>query len=98
MTPKEAIEIIKVARAEVEWNYPMEYAVAFDEAIEALEDEKRTPKKPIRTNISSNAFTTWRRYNCPCCEKFLYSGASTQPIPQNYCHKCGQMLDWSDAE
>lgn len=36
MTAKEAIETIKVAISEVEWNYPMDYAVAFDIAIEAL--------------------------------------------------------------
>lgn len=42
MTDKEAIEIIKVARAEVEWEYPMEYAAAFDKAIEALEREPLT--------------------------------------------------------
>ena len=37
MTTKEAIDNIKVAIAEVEWDYPMDYAVAFDMAIEALE-------------------------------------------------------------
>lgn len=37
MTYKEAIETIKIAIAEVEWNYPMDYAIAFDKAIEALE-------------------------------------------------------------
>ena len=42
MTDKEAAEIIKVARAEVEWEYPMEYAAAFDKAIEALEREPLT--------------------------------------------------------
>ena len=36
MTNQEAIETIKVARAEVEWEYPMEYAAAFDKAIETL--------------------------------------------------------------
>jgi len=39
MTDKEAIEIIKVARAEAEWEYPMEYAAAFDRAIDALEQK-----------------------------------------------------------
>lgn len=39
MTYKEAIETIKVAKAEVEWEYPMDYYVAFDLAIEALEDK-----------------------------------------------------------
>lgn len=42
MTNKDAAEIIKVARAEVEWEYPMEYAAAFDRAIEALEVEPLT--------------------------------------------------------
>ena len=37
MTIKEAIEIIKVAQAEVEWEYPMDYAAAFDVAIECME-------------------------------------------------------------
>jgi len=37
MTVKEAIEIIKIAKAEVEWNYPMDYAIAFDIAIDCME-------------------------------------------------------------
>ena len=40
MTITEAIEIIKVAIAEVEWEYPMEYAAAFEVAIECMEKEK----------------------------------------------------------
>ena len=39
MTPHEAIETIKIAVAEVEWNYPMDYAVAFEMAVEALEKQ-----------------------------------------------------------
>lgn len=41
MTNKEAIEIIKTAIAEVEWTYPMDYAVAFEKAIKALETVDR---------------------------------------------------------
>ena len=41
MTAKEAIEIIKAAIVEVEWNYPMNYAVAFKKAIECLKKEIR---------------------------------------------------------
>ena len=44
MTNKEAIEIIKTAIAEVEWNYPMDYAVAFEKAIEALKAVERIDK------------------------------------------------------
>ena len=40
MTNKEAIETINIAMAEVEWNYPMDYAVAFEMAVDALEKMK----------------------------------------------------------
>ena len=43
MTPEEAIKMIEIAIAEVEWDYPMEYSIAFETAIEAL--EKQIPKK-----------------------------------------------------
>ena len=51
MTNKEAIETINIAIAEVEWNYPMEYAIAFEMAIDAL--EKQVQKKPIKTKIAT---------------------------------------------
>ena len=41
MTPEEAIKTIQVAISEVEWNYPMDYSVAFETAIEALENVNR---------------------------------------------------------
>lgn len=37
MTIPEAKEVIKTAIAEIEWEYPMNYAVAFDMAIDALD-------------------------------------------------------------
>lgn len=36
MTKQDAIETIRIAIAHVEWEYPMNYAVAFDMAVEAL--------------------------------------------------------------
>lgn len=36
MTAQEAIKTIELAIAEVEWNFPMDYAVAFEKAIDAL--------------------------------------------------------------
>jgi hypothetical protein len=39
MTNQEAIDIIKTAIAEVEWEYPMDYAAAFDMAVNALEGQ-----------------------------------------------------------
>lgn len=44
MTYEEAIKTIKIAIAEVEWEYPMEYAVAFEMAIKALEKWSETSR------------------------------------------------------
>ena len=32
----EIIKIMEIAVAEVEWNYPLDYAIAFEEAIKIL--------------------------------------------------------------
>lgn len=39
MTKKEAIDTLKLMQAQVEWDYPMDYAVAIDMAIAALAEE-----------------------------------------------------------
>ena len=39
MDIKEVVETIKKAIAEVEWEYPMSYAIAFEKALEALEKQ-----------------------------------------------------------
>ena len=44
MTNQEAIEVIKLAQAQVEWEYPMDYATAFDMAISALETQPEKVK------------------------------------------------------
>lgn len=44
MTAEEAIKTIEVAMAEVEWNYPMDYAVAFEMAIAALHAQQEVEK------------------------------------------------------
>lgn len=50
MTNKETIETIKIAISEVEWNYPMDYTVAFEEAIEALEKVDKYRWHDLRKN------------------------------------------------
>ena len=101
MTNKEAIETIKIAIAEVEWNYPMDYAIAFEMAISAL--EKGIAKKPKRVNKNSIFDGNWKKV-CPCCGAVLIERITTEDIsyPVRYnatkhC-KCGQSLDWSDRE
>ena len=92
MTPQEAIEIIKIAIAEVEWNYPMDYTVALEEAIEAL--EKQIPKKPI-----INLWDKW--IECPVCNEVLSDDEGLplgDGIDIDYCWSCGQAIDWRDTE
>ena len=80
MTNEEAIKTIRVAVAEVEWNYPMDYAIAFETAIEAL--EKQIPKKVTKSV-------------CPSCKRiFLFR--HDEKRKGDYCDNCGQALDWSD--
>lgn len=41
MSIEEVIFNIEIARAEVEWQYPLDYAVTFDEAIKYLNELKK---------------------------------------------------------
>lgn len=81
MTNEEAINTIKTAIAEVEWYYPMDYAIAFEIAISAL--EKQIPKKP---DLDGGVY-------CPCCLHEFKANYNTT----SYCPNCGQAIDWSDT-
>ena len=91
MTAEEAIKTIQIAIAEVEWNYPLDYSIAFKTAIKAL--EKQIPKKPINEECY---------YICPCCRGEL--GVSDDDIfiyelsMPKYCSNCGCVLDWSEVK
>ena len=82
MTLEEAIRTIKAAQAQVEWEYPMDYAVAFDMAISAL--EKQIPKK-VRITTSTK--------RCSVCGRQL-SGIGNIHPERNYCQRCGQKICW----
>lgn len=86
MKTEKIIETIKIAAAEVEWNYPLDYTIALDEAAELL--EKQVPKKPfLKTDIETEVgYWIWK---CPNCgDEWLFR--------YNYCSSCGQRLDWSE--
>ena len=92
MTFKEAIKTIQVAIAEVEWEYPLDYSVAFETAIEAL--EKQIPRK---CRIKSTA--KLQTFYCPTCEQVVVSRIENEWLAgrlQKYCDNCGQALDWRD--
>ena len=83
MTPQEAIDLIKIAIAEVEWNYPIDYAIAFQVATEAL--EKQIPKKPFNITLEYDGDYG----KCPCCGRTVGDFHDLKK-----CHNCGQLLDW----
>lgn len=86
MKPEEAIETIKIAIAEVEWNYPMDYAAALSMAIEAL--EKQVPKKPRETRCALMCANCGHKITEKGCKK----------LNRNYCKKCGQRILWEVEE
>ena len=92
MEDKEAIKTVEIAISEVEWDYPMEYAIAFERAILAL--EKQIPMKP--SNITVEKYKV--SYECPKCgTKHINEWCGTEwKLP--FCSICGQALDWSDTE
>ena len=76
MTTEEAIKNIEVAKAECEWNAPLEYQEAFEAAIDAL--EKQIPKETVKSE------SPYFRYACPSCGNYPLSG--------HYCGECGQAV------
>jgi len=85
LTNKEAIKQIEIASAEVEWNYPLDYSVAFDIAIKSI--NKQIEKEVIIKN-PTHAFPD---YICPTCNKVI-------PKKIKYCIECGQLIDWRENE
>ena len=99
MKPQEAIGIMKIAIAEVEWEYPMDYAAAFETAIEAL--EKQEPKRTTYIHLNTR-YTHWGRVrhdqfrccNCGLTKEFVDGHASQY----KFCPQCGLEIDWSDEK
>lgn len=107
MTPKEAIKTLEIAKAEVEWNYPLDYAIAIDTAIEAL--EKQVAKKLKIYTDTRNYMDMYGNvtdiyevdiYECPNCGAYIterFKDDTCELVP-NYCNNCGQKFDWSEEE
>ena len=93
MKPQEAIEIMKIAISEVEWEYPMDYPVAFEEAIKAL--EKQIPEMPdYEGDGYADGEPIYDTWICPRCGRH-YEIDYDHYV---YCPECGQLIDWSSLE
>ena len=88
MNLKEVIKTLELAKAEVEWDYPMDYAVAIDEAIEAV--DKQIAKEP-------KVIDHWRI--CPrCYEEYGFNydiliGMRGLKTGECRCLNCGQVIE-----
>ena len=84
MTSEEAISTIEVAIGEVEWNYPLDYAIAFETAIKALKKQMSKKTIPYSVEYEKNFWgETKTVYKCSCCNKDVSR-------IHNYCPNCGQ--------
>lgn len=100
MTYKETIEVLDIAKVEVEWEYPIDYAVAFGIAKKALEKQIRkspilfTEKKIYKNNKVVGIWEDYSNYKiddtlkCGNCENNI-------KLNQNYCSECGCKIVWS---
>lgn len=82
MEYKDVIKTIEVAKAEVEWNYPLDYQEAFDIGVECI--EKQIPKKPKEDGI-------YRM--CPVCDCYVGYEDAMSSSKAKYCAECGQRID-----
>lgn len=103
MTLEEAISTIETAKAECEWNAPLDYQIAFDMAIRAL--RKQTPTK-LDCKIESMDIQGYEINDkfayCPCCHNRRLNMSLDYTVKEElkylHCPDCGQALDWSDDE
>ena len=107
MTTEEIITTLKTAQAEVEWEYPLEYAAAIDEAIEAVyvRDELIKHQKEAGTFIGgilqkakdrANPKHYWTVFGdllqCPVCKRY-FKDAYDLDNYDAYCRHCGTKME-----
>ena len=87
MTIQEAIEALKLMQGQIEWDYPMEYAVAVDMAVGAL--QKQIPElaeiKPAF--VRDDGIVAYKRV-CPDCGHELEE--------EDICPNCGKWIRWEE--
>lgn len=69
MTYEEAIKTIEIAKADVEWNYPMEYQEAFDIAIDCIKKQSEIVHcKECKYWVRATLEGFYRTSQVPACE------------------------------
>ena len=99
MTNEEVIETLKVAKSEIEWEYPMDYQIALDKAIKALEQIDKI-KEIIEIDMANKALEREKGHWVEDIinGKALYSCSECLYVISNYegcfhyCPHCGREL------
>lgn len=95
MTEKEIIDTLRVAISEVEWNYPLDYTIALEEAIKLI---RLRIKQPLKELKNPNPIELGNDYAaCPNCGEWL-SKKKLAKHRYNYCPKCDQALDYGEVK
>lgn len=83
MKNEEAIKILQVAKAEIEWSAPLDYQEAIDMAIEALSEPERKKGKWI--DHSDEGYV-----ECPFCHSATNCDGNKDEL--RFCFSCGAEL------
>lgn len=60
--------------------------------------DRATPKKPIMKPTQGIDAEAASVLSCPTCGNSIVNVWNRADYKPNYCHYCGQALDWSDEE
>lgn len=94
MTEKEIINTLRAAISEVEWNYPLDYTVALEEAVKLIRLRVKQPLKELRDHSPIELRNIYAV--CPNCGEWLGKKKLAEH-KYNYCPKCGQALDYGEV-
>lgn len=83
---KKLLSDISLAKAEVEWEYPINYAVMFDKIEELCQMHLST-----KVNKVDTPYYRMPKYYCPTCGKQQKSTHKTLSYGC-FCERCGQKL------
>jgi len=104
---EEIVGILRNAQAEVEWDYPMDYAAAIDEAIEALyvKDDLIKHRNDAgafidgilrrarnKASLSHYWIISGNQLRCPICGHY-FKDAYDMDNFDNYCRNCGTRME-----
>ncbi len=82
---------------------PMLMNKELKQSLDELEElKKRDTAMKVRMNEVFTKGEEHKRYSCPICDYFFGYICSTTTeahiLRDNYCHHCGQRLDWSEKD